>query len=241
MKRPFVLRRTARIGDIRADMSEKQLAAIGAVSLAYNEVERDIDLLFFSTTRLNANLQMEVSSRVNGIDGKIEIIKKGAATFPVNQTVLTWLAESLGDGAFKKLKSYRDAVVHARLLSSPASLGVVVGKRGKMSQVWLGEAALSSLYDHLAGLERELAAAVTLFTGILHYEALAADDPRRSSFEKEKAAWIARYHARRDSRLALQPIPQFPSEAELNEADARWLQAVQDALMAYSPRYRDNK
>ena len=43
-----------RTGNIKKDLSQKQLAGIGAVAVAYNEVEQQIDLLFFIATDLSA-------------------------------------------------------------------------------------------------------------------------------------------------------------------------------------------
>jgi transposase-like protein len=67
-----------RLGNIKEEVPEKQLSAIGALALAFNEVEANLDRLFFEVTGLDEHLQLEVSTRIGGIDGKLAIIKRGA-------------------------------------------------------------------------------------------------------------------------------------------------------------------
>jgi hypothetical protein len=69
------------IGDLKKEVPQSTLAAIGALALAFNEAEANLDRLFFVATGLDESLQLEVSTRINGIDGKIEIISKGAKNF----------------------------------------------------------------------------------------------------------------------------------------------------------------
>ena len=71
-------------GEIEKDLSQKQLALIGSVALAFNEVEKYIDLLFFIVTDLSGELQYEVSTRIGGLDGKCAIIRKGAEALKTN-------------------------------------------------------------------------------------------------------------------------------------------------------------
>lgn len=70
---------TYRVVDIKKEIPERQLAAIGALALAFNEVEAALDRLFFVVTELTEPLQLEVSTRIGGLDGKRPITKKGAA------------------------------------------------------------------------------------------------------------------------------------------------------------------
>ena len=80
--------------DIKRDIPQKQLAAIGALALAYNEVEATIDKLFFASTDLPEHLQLEISTRIGGIDGTLEIIKTAAKKF-LTETEQRQLANAL--------------------------------------------------------------------------------------------------------------------------------------------------
>jgi hypothetical protein len=66
------------IGDLKKDLPQAQLAAIGALALSFNEAEANLDRLFSIVTNLEDHLQLEVSTRINGIDGIIAVISKGA-------------------------------------------------------------------------------------------------------------------------------------------------------------------
>jgi hypothetical protein len=222
-----------RTGDIKKDLSLKQLAGIGAVALAYNEVERNIDGLFFTVTRLSGELQYEVSTRINGIDGKIEIINKGAKSLGLDEQDLWQLAEALGQGVFGKLKSYRDAVIHARLINASVGIGTVVGKRAKMSDVLLSESALNCIYSHLIALRDELSRAVTLLGITRTLAGVSSNHPSKESLQEGKIRWSPRFRACQVTRSALPPIPEFPSESELREAEIQWEQTLQAETMGW--------
>jgi hypothetical protein len=233
MKRPHQLsaRDRTRWGDIKKDLSQNQLAGIGAAALAYNEVEVEIDRLFFLATGLSKELQLEVSTRLGGIDGKTAIIIKGVKRFGLDQQEQKQLEEILGDhGVFGTLKSYRDAVIHARLINAPIGIGARVDRRAKIFDVLLSQDALDALYTHLISLRDELNAAANALGLIMAYDLLAADDPRKLSAGGQRAKLLARFRARQPARAALPPIPEFPSEQQLLEALRRWHQEVTDAL-----------
>ena len=63
-------------GDIKKDLTEKQLAAIGALILAYNKLEDSIESMFGVVTGVKDQMFLEVSSRITSIDIKLEIIKQ---------------------------------------------------------------------------------------------------------------------------------------------------------------------
>jgi hypothetical protein len=131
MKRPFASKKTypAKIGDIKSDFGPEQLTGIGAVAMNYNELEAEIFALFMFATGLNPNLSLEVFTRINGVDGIVEIIKKGANLLGITTPVQTELNDALGKGIFGLLKQYRDAVVHARAYNAPLGVGIRVGRR----------------------------------------------------------------------------------------------------------------
>jgi len=66
-------------GDIKADLTQEQLAAFGAAALAYNVLEDQIDALLFIVTRIPDWLFSEVSSRIHGLDGKVAIIQEAVS------------------------------------------------------------------------------------------------------------------------------------------------------------------
>jgi hypothetical protein len=105
MKRPSTEHTLDRSGDIRKDLTESQLAAIGSVALAYNEVEAVIDFLFVIALNLPATVAPEVSSRINGMDGKTEIIKSAMKELGAQESILKTLGESLVRAGLENLKN----------------------------------------------------------------------------------------------------------------------------------------
>jgi hypothetical protein len=221
-------------GNIRKDLKLSQLAGIGAVALAYTEAEAAIDQMFFAVTGLTGSIQIEVGSRIN-CDQKIEIVKEGAKILGASATDLAQISEALaqGEGYFGRLKSYRDAVVHCRVINASIGIGIKVGWHGTLSDVLLTEKALDWAYDSLIQLSQELTAGANFLLGLNVLHGLASDDPNRASYEAKKEELMVQFRGHRDRRLALPPAPEFPSALELHEAATQWQQARQAEQMGW--------
>lgn len=205
-------------GNIRQDLSHDQLATIGGIALAYNDLEGCIDELFFAVSALPKALRLEISTRINGIEGKIEIIKCGAALAGLVPEDQKQLAEALGRGerCFMNLKSYRDAVIHCRVINSIASIGLRTDRRAKLIDVLLTKDALEYLYQGLVSLRSELREAETLINTLRRGRELG--DPKKQPPLRDTPRTSARFRARRTRRRSVQQPPEFPSEHELREA-----------------------
>jgi hypothetical protein len=138
MKRPYKMVPDASrtpVSDIRKDVSQQQLASIGAIMLAYNYAENTINRMIGVALRLPADLYRDVVSRINGVDGKIAIVKSAAQHLGVPEDIRSFLAETLGEGAFGLLKTYRDAVTHARFVDQAMGIGEYIESRGRHVEV----------------------------------------------------------------------------------------------------------
>src|ERR1700733_6338850 len=123
MKRPGSKNRPKYVtDDIERDLSPKQLAKVGAISFAYNKAEERVEELLGVVTGLHGEMLLQVSTRINGLDGKIAIVTNGAKSLGLSEENQHLLEETLGEDVFQKLKKYRDAVIHARLVSAPESI-----------------------------------------------------------------------------------------------------------------------
>ncbi len=209
---------TYQIVDIKKEIPEKQLATLGAMALAFNEAEAALDRLFFTVTDLTDALQLEVSTRIGGLDGKVEIVKKGAAQF-FTDTELLHLQELLGAGVFGNLKDYRDGVIHARHLNPATGVGTKVDRRAQVFDYLVKENALNAAYDLLVAVRKELDESVILVQGIKALNVLAGDDPNREQLEAKLKASRSQFQLYQSERLGLPPLPEFPSELELRKAD----------------------
>jgi hypothetical protein len=233
-----------RTGDIRKDMSESQLASLGAVSLAYNEAEVQIDLIMALALGLWAESAPHVTSRINGIDGKIEIIKVALRELGAPKEAQALLCETFGDAGFKELKKYRDGVIHARTLDAPSGIAGTAINRGKFYEVLLSKVALDGLYDRLVLIRLELIEAcniamalamVRTFTklnmqfGLVAPQFLPLFDQTRAAHESNIQAATSRFRENHTRRLSLPPLPEFPSESELQQAHLQWIADQQAA------------
>jgi hypothetical protein len=234
MKRPSSrFRHSKRSGDIRKDLTPEQLAGIGSVTLAYNEAEILIDILLSLSLGLLSYVAHEITSRINGIDGKIALAKIGMNYVNADETTMRLLGETLGDGGFSLYKKYRDAVIHARVLDAPQAIAISPAKRGKTDEVLLTAKALDGLYDRLVLVRLELIeacnVAIRLYTehrfkplraaaGVpSQYQEVTdrlaelADLPKRQ-YEQEIQEALTRYREHQKRRLSLTPLPEFPPE-----------------------------
>jgi hypothetical protein len=232
-----IFRHSRRSGDIRKDLTAEQLAGIGGVTLAYNEAEVLIDILMSLSLGLLTHSAHEVTSRINGIDGKIELAKIGMRELGADQKTTDLLGGSLGDGGFKSYKKYRDAVIHARVLDAPAGIALSPSNRGKIDEVLLTVEALNGLYDRLVLVRQELIEAcnisIRLFTerrmGPIRksateaaadplQRALAIVDLPKRQYEQEIQDCLSRFQEHQKNRLSLPRLPEFPVEPPIPQA-----------------------
>ena len=64
-----------READLRKNFTQEQLEVIGSVTIAWNEAEILLDISLGESLDLRAAMWFEVSTRINGIDGKVALIK----------------------------------------------------------------------------------------------------------------------------------------------------------------------
>ena len=170
-------------GDIKKDLTEKQLIAFGAAALAYNILEDQIDALLGVVTNVPDWLIPEVSSRIHGLDGKVAIIHKTLERSGLDSKDAKFAGESLG--AFCEFKKIRDAMIYARIINAAIGIGLSEKARGdKAFEILLTEGALNGYYDHVIALEKEFSSLGPLLAGISTLMSAAPDDPKRSQYEE---------------------------------------------------------
>lgn len=220
----------ATVGDIKNELSQRQLAAIGAVAMYYNEMEAWIDTLFWQVTELPSELELEVSTRINGIDGKLEIIKIGASSLDLAPPTLNTLRDTLGESGFVQLRKFRDAVIHARVLNAPLGLGARVDRRASVYEVLLTADALEILTEHIFAMRLELQTAANLLIAARIAKSTDSAGPEKAQLEAGKSTLSAQLREHRNRTKSLRPLPEFPSESELIAARALWYRDQQEAI-----------
>jgi hypothetical protein len=219
-------------GDIKADLTEKQLAAFGAAALAYNVLEDQIDALLFFTTRIPDWLFAEVSSRIHGLDGKTAIIQEAIKHSDLNATDTKMLTEAVA--TFGDFKKTRDAMIHARIINVTTAVGRGAKQRGKSPyEVLLSADALNAFYDHIVALKNELASAAALLNSSITLKLSNSDDPNRPQIEEALRVHQAQYRENRNRRRSMKPLPKFPDEDELRQVANQQREAQIAAQMGW--------
>jgi hypothetical protein len=223
MKRPFnpTVNYRASFGIVDLDFTKEQFAGIGHVAMAYNEVEGAIFHLFGTATEMSLRMLAEVFTRINGVDGAIAIILHGAQKAGLSAQEMEALRDTLGDGTFGKYKKLRDTIIHARAFNAPAGIGIRIERRARIQEVLMTASALETLAKHLTNLAYE----ISWFDDIIVDRREAptdADDQEKARSEEYFRECLSRFQDSRNQRLALPPLPEFPSEAELLSAQDEW-------------------
>jgi hypothetical protein len=216
-------------GDIRKDLTEKQLAGIGAVAIAYNETEALLDVILARLLGLPPELSIQVTSRIHGIDGKIELIKIWAKDLNAPCTLNSLLSHTLGNEGktgFSLIKKYRDHVAHARAIDAPTGMAKTPGKRGKTLDVLLTVNWLEAIYLRIVAIQREMEIASEIA-----FKLHALFGQPKSQLEPEIREHLVQYQQHQKHRLSLPPLPEFPSELEILQSHLQWQKDRQAPLM----------
>lgn len=243
MKRADTKRAVKRTGNVRKDLTQNQLAWIASVALAYNEAERLIDVSLITSLSLG-DIAHDVVGRINGIDGKIAIIKLAITELKCPTNIQHKIADSLGEGGFSLLKRYRDRIIHASIVDAAAAIAKTPASRGNFEEVLLTVSALKALYKRMRLVRLELIEVLKICGVLARRKYMQPIETslsifgvpdriaeRRKETEEEIRACFARFLRHQKARLSLPPLPQFPSEAELRAADEKAMQARQDDMM----------
>jgi hypothetical protein len=216
--------------DIKANLTEKQLAAFGAAALAYNIIEDQIDALLSIATRIPDWLFAEVSSRIHGLGGKIAIIQAAIEHSPLKAIDAKALKEAVA--TFGDFKTIRDTMIHARIIN--ATLGRGAKQRGKsLWEVLLSVEALNTFYDHIVALNKELSSGGTLLNSAITLQQTASTDPNRSQLEEALRVHEAQFRENRTHRRSLKPLPKFPDEDQLRKLANQHREAQVGILMSW--------
>jgi len=197
-----------RDGDLRKNFTSKQLEAIGAVTIAWNEVEIFLDIALEEALWIPEAAWLHVSTRINGYDGKVAIIKELKREYLADLGEDTWNHITLSLDGLTECKGFRDAVIHARAYDVPEGIGALIRKRAAKEQVLLTEPALNGLVDRLTALRLEFKQIVMLFDALRSLRLYYLQD--KSPLERSIQVYAARLQEHQTARRSLPPLPTFP-------------------------------
>jgi hypothetical protein len=197
--------------DVRHDISARQLEALGAIAIMWTRIERRIDFAMCTALSVPYRLWVDVSSRINGFDGKVELIKRGAEHhIRVPPDARTIIADSLG--AISEHKRYRDGVIHAWVTNPNAHTADTIQRKGEVDETFMSAEALDSLYERLSVLSDEAGDIISILN---YYFAVAHG---REEIAQALQACTAQALEHQKRRRSLPPLPAFPEEPPIPQA-----------------------
>jgi len=133
MKRPLSKRPGTPADSVRDALTRSQLTEVGAVVIAWNHLEFNIDNIIEYGLSLPEFIADDVIGRIHGMDGKIAIIRLMATDVCLVFSASMRKRIDSTMSAVGECKNARDAVAHARAMSHGAPhITQTSGGRGKM-------------------------------------------------------------------------------------------------------------
>jgi hypothetical protein len=188
-----------------------QLAGIGEIAMIWNEVEFLLDTMVGSALVLSKGMEANITSRL-GFDPKKDLAQEIARDALLPQAAIAAIKDTLID--LNEHKQFRDAIVHARVSDRSKGIGQIVKRGGITFESLLEAKALNALYDRLLLLRLEMEALVQIYYVIGRASGAGmrgAPGPEKQRREREVLKWTIQAQAHRSTRLALGPLPKFPS------------------------------
>jgi hypothetical protein len=220
-----------RTRDIKQDFSIEQRAAVGAVTLSFNELQYDFEAMLHTAMGVPEWLFLGISSRISSLDLKTEIINLVLERAISNAHERDEIKRIIGE--VKTFAGFRNAITHARMLNADLGIGLNLENRAKEWEVLMQAPALDIFYDHIIALQNELSSARNLLASVLALKALALDDQNKAPFEEAVRGHQTQFQESRNRRQSLKPMPKFPTELEFQEAVNRWRASQQAVLMGW--------
>lgn len=184
--------------------------------MAYNECDGRLHRLISACFDYPGSFY-EITSRINGDDGRVEIIKAAARYLELGDDGQAAVRETLSERGFKLLRGYRNAVVHARLVDASSSVGRSYESNAKYSDVLLTVEALRWLYDQLNFMIYELYYLEDAIACAMTIRSSVESDGHRVELLRTMREGIAKCQEHQRARLSQPPPPEFPEEADILE------------------------
>jgi hypothetical protein len=202
--------------DIRKAYTTEQLAEIGAVALIWNQIETMVDFLLLIVLHIPVGSWLDVTKRINGMDGKVEILRR----YSDRNRIFTEEAKQcikISLDAIGEYKGYRDAIVHSVPFDVDRGIAQTIGSRAKITQVLVRIDALTSLFERMKMLLRELQEIDLLIRcgdpeGAQAIYGGKVPDPELQRRTKDVPLVTHSVKVFQQSRLSLPPLPEFPDE-----------------------------
>jgi hypothetical protein len=219
--------------DPKANLSTEQLAAFAVAVLTFNLLE-DAHVEVFSLISMRPGRGHE-ASKLNHIDAKTEFMLREVENIGLDPDDLRQFREMLA--RFNVLKDHRNAMVHCRLINAPVGIGMKDDIKGSV-EILLTAEAMEAFRIHMWWLEQEFSGASSVIAETSYISRLEADDselPKRRTYLE---AYQYTFHEAGDMRIKMLPLPDFPTEAEMEKELSNWRDARQIKLSEWFSQFK---
>lgn len=198
------------------DSDPLRLQLIGAIALQWNFVEDILDECLKVVLGIDPSFGTDVTSRINGMDGKTSILLKIVAANKVLTEAEKKTIKIAIDGV-SECKKYRDGIIHARIGSPTVDVAFTAPNRGDAYYIIVANQALSRVYDRLDALGTELVGCYRMLELCCFPEWEISDgdvdlEQLRASPGFLDGRALALEHQSR--RLSLPPLPRFADQPQ---------------------------
>src|SRR5688500_16059639 len=138
----------------RKDISAERLKAIAGILLVWNYIESVLDVALPTSLQLQHAVWNDVTSRINGMDGKIAIFKASVAAQGPSNDVKLIISKTLN--AVETYKRFRDGLIHVRIVHPRAIVADTIQRKGVADEVLISQEALDALYERLCYVGSEM-------------------------------------------------------------------------------------
>lgn len=195
---------------------------IGQLVFAWNFIENVLDWAFDAAIEVEPLLRVEVRSRINGLEGKVGVVKAAIQTagkFSVAEQRL--LLECFG--RFMHYKKLRDAVIHVRIGGlNKEGIAPTFEQQGKTFEALISKDAIEALNQHLFAYQDEIQQA----QGVIFLRRLARPTPtprepkppQHRELEIMLQDLLSALRKMQAQRKSLPSLLEFPQEHWLKEA-----------------------
>jgi hypothetical protein len=208
------------------ELTKFQLAAIGAVALAYSELEVAVDTLLSAVAGFPRGAFNSITTEVT-----IASIIKDIADVGLEAEDQQQIIQALT--AFRTFAVYRNVINHVRLMNLMSGGCADSELRKPKSLPPFSDKALNIFYDHLIALEKEFSSAAMLVQSISLLRSRGRVGVKLTSYSEGKRAFISQFRGYGTRRQALPSMPWLPSESDLRAVKIKWRQAQQAEMMAW--------
>jgi len=215
-KQPKHAKPGRRVQNIKEVYTKEQLAEIGAITLTWNQIEHFIDWLLLVVLKIPVGLWAAVTTRINGVDAKLEILTLRASQSEILTDEARACIESCFD-AVREYKGYRNAIVHSHVFDIDKGIARCDGRRGQASEVLITTEALNAVYERLVIILDELPQIDLLFrladekgAATIYPQESNPSLVRRTRDVPVVTEQVSKYQ---DRRKSLPPLPEFPKDS----------------------------